>query len=124
MFITTKKHNKILTKEINEVAKLYQNSIDSLRKELEEAKNLKLILEKLYPLNYLDGSILRFNSASGDWKLNLPDTVLQYTEDILGGNVIKQEGTKCIIIDPDGSIKTGLTKQKRDIGFNYKLIRK
>ena len=49
--------------------------------------------------------------------------MLQYTEDILGGKVIKQEGTKCIVIDKNGDVEIGLTKQKADKGYNYKLQR-
>lgn len=46
-----------------------------------------------------------------------------YTDDILGGKVIKQEGTKCLIISKDGDVKTGLTKSKPDKGYKYKLVR-
>lgn len=53
----------------------------------------------------------------------LPENVLVYVDDMLGGKVIKQEATKCIYIDKNGNIKTGLTKQKSDKGFSYKLIR-
>ena len=118
--ITNKKHNQIIEhkdKSIND----YYAKIVKLEKELEEARNLKLILEKLYPLNELFGSI--GSVGAGGYKLNLPDTVLQYTEDILGGKVIKQEGTKCLVVDKDGNVKTGLTKAKADKGYNYKLVR-
>jgi hypothetical protein len=63
-----------------------------------------------------------FNTVAWD-NITLPDTVLQYVDDILGGKVIKQEGTKCLVIDKDGNVKTGLTKQKADKGFSYKLVR-
>jgi hypothetical protein len=48
---------------------------------------------------------------------------LQYVDDILGGKVIKQDGTKCLVISKDGEVKTGLTKQKPDKNYNYKLVR-
>lgn len=98
----------------------WQERYDNKCKELEQAKNLQLILEKLYPLH----SFIAKNYVDDGYSLNLPDDVLRYTEDILGGKVIKQEGNKCLIIEKDGSVKTGLTKQKVDNGYNYKLIRK
>jgi len=84
--------------------------------------NLKLILDKLYPLITIDSNFT-MNYASGGYDLNLPTDVLRYVDDILGGKVIKQEGTKCIVIEADGTVKTGLTKQKADKGYSYKLVR-
>ena len=118
--ITNKRHNQIIEhkdKTIND----YYAKIVKLEKELEQARDLKPILEKLYPLNEIYSS---FSTVSrGRYEINLPDTVLQYTEDILGGKVIKQEGTKCLVIGKDGNVKTGLTKQKADKNYNYKLVR-
>jgi hypothetical protein len=114
MFISKKKHNQIIEhkdKSINDS----QAKVIKLEQELKEARDLKSILEKLYPLHDFVNGIGSVN-ISGGYSLNLPDTVLQYTEDIL-------EGTKCIVIEADGTVKTGLTKQKRDTGFTYKLIR-
>ena len=119
--ITNKTHNKILSEEKNEVAKIYQKRIDTLTEELKEARDLKLILEKLYPMREIFSSI--GSVCNGNVSLNLPDTVLQYTEDILGGKVIKQEGIKCLVVEKDGTVKTGLTKQKADKNYNYKLVR-
>lgn len=138
MFITKKKHNQIIKdkdytiscclKEVNSLKSDIEKGhtahleiVAGLKKELEEARNLKLIIEKLYPLYSIEGSI--FTSSNGSWSLNLPDDVLRYTDDILGGKVIKQEGTKCLMVDKDGNVKTGLTKQKADKGYNYKLVR-
>jgi hypothetical protein len=91
---------------------------------------LKLLAEKTgIPMPKGDGNFLSsiigingFNTVAWD-NITLPDTVLQYVDDILGGKVIKQEGTKCLVIDKDGNVKTGLTKQKADKGFSYKLVR-
>lgn len=138
MFITKKEHNKkieehkkvnvILFKQLEEkeaeIKQGYEKHIEivaKLEQEIKEARDLKLILEKLYPLYSMNGSVVGMNGSS--WNLNLPDTVLQYTEDILGGKVIKQEGTKCLVVDKDGNVKTGLTKQKSDKGYSYKLVR-
>lgn len=99
----------------------YKEDCIRLEKELEEAKNLKSILEKMSGLtiNGVDWCL-----SNGGWvTTNFPDTVLQYTEDILGGKVIKQEGNKCLVVDKDGNVKTGLTKQKADKGYSYKLVR-
>ena len=121
MFITKKTHNQIIEhkdKTIND----YYEKIAKLEKELEQAKNLESILEKFdHSISGLRSSF--FRTSSGGYELPLPDTVLQYTEDILGGKVIKQEGTKCIVVDKDGNVKTGLTKQKADKGYSYKLQR-
>lgn len=121
--ITNKKHNQIIEhkdKTIND----YLAKIMKLEQELKEAKDLKLILEKLYPLYEIIGSDSVLSFTNGGYSLNLPDTVLQYTDDILGGKVIKQEGVKCLIVEKDGTVKTGLTKQKVDKGYSYKLIRR
>src|SRR5574343_7023 len=95
-----------------------------LEKELEEAKNLKEILEKMSSMT-INGQ--GFAVSGGAWSIasefNLPDDVLRYVDDILGGKVIKQEGTKCLVIDKDGNVKTGLTKQKSEKGYSYKLVR-
>lgn len=115
--ITNKKHNRI----IKELQEEYAQKHKKLTEELKEDKDLKLILEKLYPVNEWLTSI--GSITTGSYELRLPDTVLQYTENILGGEVIKQEGIKCLIVDKDGNVKTGLTKQKADKGYSYKLIR-
>lgn len=117
--ITTKKHLKIIEikdKIINEL----NNKVYKLERELEEAKNLKELLGK-FESNF--ASIGYANNVLSNFTLSLPDTVLQYTDDILGGKVIKQEGTKCLIISKDGDVKTGLTKSKPDKGYKYKLVR-
>ncbi len=127
MFITKKKHKKIvaeLDRYIEVGQKKHIEIVAELKKELEEAKNLKLILEKLYPLyGFVNGSDCVFVNGSGGYSLNFPDTVLQYTDDILGGKVIKQEGTKCLVISKEGNVKTGLTKHKADKEYSYKLVR-
>lgn len=112
MYISIKKHNQ----KVNEL----ETKISELKQDLAEARNLKSILEK-----FSDFSVngIHFGSVGGSINLNLPDTVLEYTEDILGGKVIKQEGIKCLIIKKDGSVEKGLTKQKPDKGYTYKLIR-
>ena len=122
MFISKKKHNQIIEhkdKTIND----YFTKITKLEKELGEAKDLKTILNKFssITINGMDWGI-----SGGSWSavpMTIPDTVLQYTDDILGGKVIKQEGVKCLVIDSKGDVKTGLTKQKADKGYSYKLVR-
>ncbi len=116
--VYAEKH-KSLTAELKEV---YAEKHKSLTAELKEAKDLKVILDRFSSLS-ING--IKFDVSGGAWntELILPDTVLQYTEDILGGKVIKQEGTKCLVIGKDGLVKTGLTKEKADKGYSYKLIR-
>lgn len=96
-----------------------------------KAENLKEVLVELANKTGIPhpklGKYLTWDIAEGvDWGSNsivLPDDVLQYTDDILGGKVIKQEGTKCLVISKDGKVTEGLTKQKADKGYSYKLIR-
>jgi len=94
-------------------------------KELQEARDLTRVIQDLTQLSMqskttLDG--FKFVASGGE--LRLPDNAPVYVDDLLGGKVIKQEGTKCIVIEKDGSVKTGLTKAGADKGFNYKLIQK
>lgn len=95
-----------------------RGDMKTLREKLEKAENLKDILSKI---SNIDGVI--WGSAGGAFSYNLPSNVATYETDILGGQVIKQEATKCLIVDKEGSVKTGLTKQSPDKGFTYKLIR-
>ena len=100
-----------------------------LERELADSKRLSevlsLIAEKTGiqdPPNF--GSDLTFR-ADGTWRdsINLPDNVLVYEEDILGGKVIKQEGNKCIVVKKDGSVKAGITKLNPDEGYSYRMVR-
>jgi hypothetical protein len=115
---TNKTHNRIIT----ELKEEYAEKHKSLTAELKEAKDLKTILDRFSCLT-ING--IGFSLSGGNWDTEfvLPDTVLQYTEDILGGKVIRQEGTKCLVIGKDGTVKTGLTKEKADKGYNYKLVK-
>ena len=126
--ITNKKHNQIIEhkdKTINDylqkILKLEQE-IKEGKEELREAKDPRTVLDRFSSLT-ING--IGFAGSGGNWdtELLLPDTVLQYTEDILGGKVIKQEGNKCLVVTKDGNVKTGLTKQTLDKGFSYKLVR-
>lgn len=108
--------------------------IKKLQSELKEAKDLKDVLKEItsrvgFPTK-TNGDGLNFlvTSAGGypsyaSLECSMPDNVLVYVDDILGGKVIKQEGTRCIVIDKKGEIKIGLTKNPKDKGFEYKLIR-
>jgi len=123
MFITKKEHNQIIEhkdKTIND----YYAKIVKLEKELEQSKDLKGLLER-FTSGLFDLSNFGYTNGVAGFspKFEIPDTVLQYTDDILGGKVIKQEGTKCLVIDSKGDVKTGLTKQKADKGYSYKLVR-
>jgi hypothetical protein len=120
--LTNNQHNQLI------------KEIENLRKELTESRDLKTVLTELanktgIPKPTLDSSYLKANSFCGvDWAISsaeliLPDNVLVYVDDILGGKVIKQQANKCLVIDKDGNVKTGVTKEKPDKGYNYKLIR-
>lgn len=114
MFITKKKHNKEILCFVEENKRL--------TKELEEAKNLKEILNQLAQkeLTVTGGFGITVNGGS---HIEFDDSVAVYVDDMLGGKVIKQEATKCLIISKDGKVETGYTKEKADKGYSYKLIR-
>ena len=99
--------------------KVLKWDIQNLKKELDEAKSLKLILEKLYPLY----STTFTANMTGGLDLNLPADVPRYVPDLFGGKVIKQEATKAILIGKEGEVQQGLTKSEPDKGYTYKLIR-
>lgn len=118
---TEKQHTQAILCFVEENKEL-KKQIAELKDELKQAKDLTKILDKITSITVNDTG---FVASGGTWstELNLPDNVLVYVDDILGGKVIKQEGVKCLVIEADGSVKTGLTKQKRDTGFTYKLVR-
>lgn len=119
--IKTETYNKLIEAYAPKYSAItYKEYSENLEKQLEEAKNLKSILEKMssMTINGIDWGV-----SGGSWSLQLGDDVLVYVDDILGGKVIKQESTKCLVIDKDGNVKTGLTKQKADKGYSYKLVR-
>lgn len=102
-----------------------EKEIADLKQEVRNAKDLRLILEKLYPLQ------AKFDCGSGKLgavgapHFSISDDIAQYVTDLLvsGGKVIKQEATKAIVISKEGEVKTGLTREKPDEGYTYKLVR-
>lgn len=113
----------ITNKEIENLKKDIQYKdieINNLREELRQGSILeKLVINKNNHYTvYGHGLDMSFSG-----EISLTDDVAIYVPDILGGKVLKQEGTKCIKIDNQGKVTEGLTKQKPDKGFNYKLIR-
>jgi hypothetical protein len=114
--IRNKTHKRILEQNI----KYYKAEIKDLEERLKKAENLETILTKFYSIFTSSGQILKMDYMSGE--LILPDDILRYVDDLFGGKVIKQEGVKAIKIEKDGTIKTGLTKQKADEGRIYKLV--
>ena len=103
----------------------------SLRDKLREAKDFKKLLEAIIEKTGIpnpdklegDRGFLSFGGGSIKWSVDFPDEVAQYVDDILGGKVVKQEATKCIIIKKDGEVDAGYTKKKADKGYSYKLVR-
>lgn len=117
MIILKRTHEK----QIEEKSK----RITELETYLREAKDLKEILSKMSCMT-INGQ--DFSVTGGTWcipsdTLNLPDNVMVIVDDILGGKCVKQEANKCIIVTKDGDVRTGLTKNKVDKGYSYKLIR-
>lgn len=108
--------NKTYKDLLNKIEHL-EKTRDDYYQRIVKAEDLKTLLEKYS--EKLDISFTRMDGMS----YGIPDDVLRYVDDILGGKVIKQEGTKCLVIDVNGNVKTGLTKQKRDPKYTYKLVR-
>lgn len=105
--ITNKKHNEI---------------VKALEERITFYTNLAYIVERLTEKTLHASSCLTFNGIDNmTW--HFPDNVAQYVDDIvLGGKVIKQEGTKAIVIGLDGTVKEGLTKKKPRDGYTYVLV--
>lgn len=116
MFITKKRSQK----EYLAMSGQYHLEIERLEAELRAARDLRIVLDKLA------SSYACFSSAfSQSGEMRFPDSVAQYVNDHFGGQCIKQEATKVIEIEPDGTVKTGLTTKKQpDAGFTYVLNRK
>jgi len=126
---TEKTHNRIITElkeayaeKHAELKEAYAEKHAELTAELKEARDLKTILDRFSSLT-INGTGFAMSGGTWNTELVLSDTYLQYVEDILGGKVIKQEGTKCLVIGKDGTVKSGLTKEKADKGYTYKLVR-
>jgi hypothetical protein len=94
---------------------------NDLREQLSQARNLKAILENLYPLHHVFGSVVVH--GSNGISLNLPADVARIMPDHFGGNVIKQDATKVVVLDKNGNAKTAYTKKQADKGFSYLLVR-
>jgi hypothetical protein len=92
------------------------NKINSLKLELTCAKDLKSILATN------TGAIATYIAKIENKEREESNNNL-YVEDIIDGIVLKSKANKCIVIDEEGGVKIGLTKQKVDKNYNYKLIR-
>jgi len=104
--------------------KLWLEENLKLKEELKEAKDFKKVLDKLTENSlYSINGLAACGFTNGSFILQTPDNVLVYVDDILGGKVIKQEANKCLVIDKNGNVKTGLTKEKVDKNYTYKLVR-
>jgi len=121
--ITNKTHKRIIENKDKTISD-YLEKILKLEQEIREAKDLKTILEKLSSSSLTADFTLGYSSGYSSRSIELPDNVLVHVDDLLGGKVIKQEGNKCLVIEKDGTVKTGLTKEKMDKGYSYKLLRK
>ena len=104
---------------------ILEKKITRLESELANASNLKAILDKMSSITF-NGSFIHSDLSGSilSSEIILPNDVARYVDDILGGTVVKQEANKCIVIELDGTVKTGLTKQAVDKNFSYNLVRK
>lgn len=113
--LSNKQYNDLIYK-----IETLENEKNSLIKELDSARDLKAIVEKLYQLTFTSNNVISFTSTG---TFTLSDNIPQYVDDYFGGRVIKQEATKVVVLEKDGAMHTHYTKQKPDKGYNYKLIR-
>lgn len=132
--ISNKEYFK-LKKDNEELKTLHTSAVQRSLELFKQVKELELKLEQaekntdlkeiLHRLSSIKINNLSFSDTCGTWETNLTlsNDVLVYVDDILGGKVIKQEGVACVVVSKDGNTRIGLTKQKPDKGFNYKLIR-
>lgn len=121
MFITKKTH-KLITDSLDRTIARRDEYIAQLRREIQEARDLSLVLEKLAASSASVSNC--FAPGTYGAEIVFPDTVAQYVPDILGGNVIKQEATRAIVISGAGNVEIGFTRRAPDEGYSYKLIRK
>lgn len=121
---TDNQYKTNLQKQTQDIKDYYLGRIIVLEKQLEKAEDMKSIVSSLSNrrINITGGTNIVASSYATGHTLSLSDDVLVYVDDILGGKVIRQEAYKCIIIEQDGTIKTGLTKQKPATKYNYKLL--
>jgi len=121
--ITNKKHNQIIEykdKTIND----YLAKILKLEKELSEAKDLKMIFEKITDTRTINSGNLVCGSYS-PFMIKLNDNIASIEFDLFTKNklIVKQISTKAILIDKNGKITEGVTSIKADKGYSYKLVR-
>jgi hypothetical protein len=121
MFITKKTHRQI-TESLGKSIMEKDAHIERLKQDIREARDLKLVLEKLAASGASTSNCFTFGAYGAE--IVFPDTVAQYVPDVLGGNVIKQEATKAIVISGAGNVEIGFTRTAPDEGYSYKLIRK
>lgn len=120
--ISNKKYNTLIEAYAPKYSAItYKEECEILKSKLKEAQDLKSILEKMSSIT-ING--VDWASSGGSFSVHYPENVAVYVDDILGGKVVKQEGIKCLVIDKEGNVKTGLTKNKPDGGYTYKLVRK
>lgn len=119
--ITDKAHRQ----QIEVIHETYRARIEKMEArhydELKQARDLNELLGKFASGLAVGGGIVSWNDLRSG--TSFPDNIPQYVYDFFGGKVIKQEATKVVEIAADGAVRTGLSKQPADAGYEYKLIR-
>ena len=108
-FITKSRHNKIVQR--------YADQTEEYRQALyRKDKMVEIVVDRLATRTAeLTNSFANISTSIGpsDVMDNLDDTVARFVPDVLlGGQVIKQEGTPVTILDENGKATYGLTKKK------------
>ncbi len=97
-------------------------TIVRVEKERDEARNLKAILDALYPLTAVFSYAYKSDGRIG---VNLPDDVVRRVPDFFGGpDVLSHEATRVVVLNQKGEVsKVAFTKKKPDTGYSYLLVR-
>lgn len=124
MFIWKETYNKLVNKiqRLEYLLKESDSSNCQLRRERDEARNLKAILEALYPLT----AVFSYSfGANGKIGVDLPENVVRLVPDYFGGEVMRHEAVKVVVLNKNGEVvKVGWTKKKKaDTGYSYVLVR-
>ena len=119
-----KEYNKITNSKSylkNRIVELEQ-TLEAKQAELDEARNLSKILDKLTD-NYTDltGSLSYAVGGMGGIEASLSDDIPRYVDDYYGGRVIKQEATNLTVLDSKGKATYHYTKEAANKGRDYKL---
>lgn len=116
-WITKYRHNKIVA-EYKEALEISKQNINRKEKFEEITEKLTDIADRL--TDKFDGVIASIDGCIAEGNLILPNDVARYVDDYYGGQVLKQEATKLVVIDKDGNATYHWTAKKPTGGYSYR----